>query len=356
MVTLDLNLNLQQGDTFVLKKTIPNFQRDRETTQLLPLVGIREGFGLRLCRRGAQLVSSRLSSIVGDRLDVLVLNAGICKAPRIISARCFLLGRARSTCALFLAVGVGTLAPQARAQTCGANAQSPIATDRPQITSSSIVVPCGSLQFENGFQETSNGGQETFDFPETAVRLGIASKTELRLGVPDYFYNSYAPAAFGSGFSDLSLGFKQQLGPTRGGFDVSLIASVSFPTGANLISSHGYDPTVQLPWSRSLTKNWTVAGMFSVMWPTEGPRRNLTGQSSVYFDRQLTKLWDIYVEYSGSFPQRGGPQNVIDFGTAYKITPHQQLDFHYNFGLSAATPDHSIGFGYSVRFQLFRSR
>src|SRR5580704_16045805 len=80
----------------------------------------------------------------------------------------------------------------ARAQTCGSNAQSPIATDRPQITSSSIVVPCGSLQFENGFQETGNGGQQTFDFPETAVRLGIASKTELRFGVPDYFYNFYA--------------------------------------------------------------------------------------------------------------------------------------------------------------------
>src|SRR5580692_1014957 len=188
----------------------------------------------------------------------------------------------QSACVLFFAIIVG--APQASAQTCGSNAQSPIATDRPQITSSSIVVPCGSLQFENGFQETGNGGQQTFDFPETSVRLGIASKTELRFGVPDYFYNFYAAAAFGNGFGDLSLGFKQQLGPTLGGFDVSLIPSVSFPTGAKLISSHGYDPTVQLPWSRSLTKNWTVAGMFSVMWPTEGPRRTLTGQSSVYFD------------------------------------------------------------------------
>jgi len=96
--------------------------------------------------------------------------------------------------------------------------------------------------------------------------------------------------------------------------------------------------------------------MFAVMWPTEGPRRNVTGQSSIYFDRQLTKPWDAYLEYSGSFPQRGGPQNVIDFGTAYKITPDQQFDFHWLFGLSAATPSHSVGFGYSVRFQVFRSR
>jgi hypothetical protein len=262
----------------------------------------------------------------------------------------------RSTFALFVSVIAATLAFEAKAQTCGGNAQTPISTDRPQITSSSVVVPCGSLQFENGFQGTANGSQQTFDFPETQVRLGIARKTELRLGVPNYLHNDDTASGFANGFGDMSLGFKQQLGPTLGGFDVSLIPSVSLPTGANAISSHGYDPTVQLPWSHSLSKNWTIAGMFSLMWPTEGARRNLTGQSSVYFDRQLTSLWDAYVDYSGAFPQRGGPQNIIDFGTAYKPTPHQQLDFHCSFGLSAAVPDHSIGFGYSVRFQAFRSK
>src|ERR1700728_1870261 len=89
-------------------------------------------------------------------------------------------------CGLFLSVTTGTLALEAKAQSCGANAQSPIVTDRPQITSSSVVVPCGSLQFENGFQETSNGGQRSFDFPETSVRFGIAGKTELRFAAPGY--------------------------------------------------------------------------------------------------------------------------------------------------------------------------
>ena len=277
-------------------------------------------------------------------------------APSFAKFLFIILCMSRSKRALLLAVIVGPVGPQTPAQTCGANAQSPIDTDRPQITSSSVVVPCGSLQFENGFQQTANRDQQTFDFPETSVRLGIARKTELRIGVPDYFYNDDTAPAFGSGFGDMSLGVKQQLGPTRGGFDVSLIGSVSFPTGGNLLSSHGYDPNVQLPWSRSLTKNWIAAGMFSVMWPTEGPRRNLTGQSSVYFGLQLTKPWDAYVEFSGAFPQRGGPQSVIDIGTTYKITPHQQFDFHCNFGVSAATPDHSIGFGYSFRFQVFRAR
>ena len=275
------------------------------------------------------------------------------QVPTMIKTR---LGLARYLWALFLSIMAPTLAPPASAHPCGANAQSPIATDRPQITSSSIVVPCGSLQFENGFQETGNEGQRGFDFPETSVRFAIANKTELRLEFPEYFQNDNTGAGFASGLGDLSVGFKQQLGPTRGGFDVSVIPSVSFPTGANAISSHGYDPTVQVPWSHSFKKNWTAAGMFSLMWPTQGPRRNLTGQSSVYIDRQLTQPWDAYVEYSGAFPQRGGPQHVIDFGTAYKLSPHQQLDFHWNFGLSSAVPDHSIGFGYSFRLQAIHSR
>lgn len=256
-----------------------------------------------------------------------------------------------STCALLLSAVVGGVALPAGAQPCGANAQSTIATDRPQITSSSVVVPCGSLQFENGFLETSSAGQRTFDFPETSVRFGVARKTELRFGVPNYFHNSETA----SGFGDLSLGFKQQLGPIHG-FDLSLIPMVSLPTGAGPISSHDYDPSLQAPWSRSLSKNWTVAGMLSVAWPTVSARRKVTGQSSLFFARQLAQPWDAYVEYSGSFPERGSPQHIIDFGTAYKLSPHQQLDFHCGFGLSAAAPDHFIGLGYSVRFQVIRPR
>jgi hypothetical protein len=242
----------------------------------------------------------------------------------------------------------------AHANTCGDKAGDPIATDRPQITSSSIVVPCGSLQFENGLQvTTANGSQRGLDLPETAVRFGIAGKTELRFAAPNYFYNDDTSFGYTNGWGDLTVGLKQQLGPARGGFDVSLIPALSLPTGANLLSSHGYDPSLQMPWSHPFRKSWTVAGMLSLLWPTVEGRRDLAGQSSVYFDRQLTQPWDAYLEYSGAFPRRGGPLHVIDFGTAYKISPHQQLDFHCNFGLSSAAPDHSIGFGYSFRLQAF---
>jgi len=229
-------------------------------------------------------------------------------------------------------------------------APSPIATDRPAVTDSSVVVPVGSLQVENGFTDTVSEGQRSLDGSESLLRFGVASKTELRLIAPDYFGE---PGGI-SGFGDLTAGMKQQLGPTPAGFDVSLIVSLSLPTGARAISSHGYDPSVQLPWSRALSANWTAAGMFSVYWPTEDGRRNVTGETTFLIDRQLTKTWDAFVEYAGDFAEQGGPRHLAHFGTAYKPTPHQQLDLHVGVGLSRATVDHFIGVGYSFRLQNFQ--
>lgn len=230
----------------------------------------------------------------------------------------------------------------------------PIATDRPAVTDSSVVVPLGTLQAENGLAETVSQGQRTLDGPETWLRFGVASQTELRLIVPDYFGAADASSGTSSGFGDMAIGVKQQLGPTPGGFDVSLVLSLSLPTGARNISSHGYDPFVQLPWSRALSPKWTAAGMLSVYWPTQHGGRNVTGETTFLIDRQLTKTMDAFVEYAGDFAERGGPRHLLHFGAAYKLTPQQQLDLHVGVGLSSAAVDHFIGAGYSFRLQAVR--
>jgi hypothetical protein len=227
---------------------------------------------------------------------------------------------------------------------------SPIGTDRPAITDSSVVIPAGSLQVESGFAQTSTKGQDTLDAPEMLLRFGVVPNTELRLTVPDYF----GQIGMNFGFGDLMVGMKQQLGPTRDGFDVSLVVSLSLPTGERGITSHGYDPSVQLPWSRALSSNWTVAGMLSVYWPTQEGRRNVTGETTFLIDRQLTKTWDAFVEYAGDFVEHGGPRHLVHFGAAYKPTPRQQLDLHVGVGLSSAAVDHFIGVGYSFRVQAAR--
>src|SRR5208282_4510277 len=125
-----------------------------------------------------------------------------------------------STALAFVLLALAPLQGQDQPATSGT--AGPIATDRPTVTNSSVVVPAGSLVAENGFLETGSQGQSIVDGPETLLRLGVTRKTELRFNLPDYFDNlSAAPST--SGFGDLALGVKQQLGPTRGKFDVSAI-------------------------------------------------------------------------------------------------------------------------------------
>ena len=220
--------------------------------------------------------------------------------------------------------------------------------DRPTVAESSMVVPKGTLLSENGLQLTDTAGAYVLDLPESSVRYGLLEKTELRLTVPDYFY-SLPGNASPSGFGDMAIGVKQQLGPVRG-IDVSLVAYLTLPTGAEAISSHGYDPALQLPWSRSLSALWTVGGQFATYWPTVSGTHNFTGEATVYLDRQLRAPWDVFLEYVGDFPERGGSSELLHVGTTYKLTPLEQLDCHAAVGLTQAAPTWYIGFGYSYLF------
>ena len=98
-----------------------------------------------------------------------------------------------------------------------------------------------------------------------------------------------------------------------------MTAFVSFPTGASGVSSGGYDPGLQVAWSRPLS-----AGMLSLYGPTQNHLHNLIGESTILLDRQLTAPWDAFVEYVGDFPKRGGTRQLVQSGTALKLGKRQQ--------------------------------
>ena len=232
-----------------------------------------------------------------------------------------------------------------------ASGQTPavIATDRPSVTDSSAVVPQWEFQAENGLLETGTQAGRTIDFTETQLRFGMGPSTELRFTAPDYYQGSTSGPALG--FGGVAAGVKQQLHGLPGGFEASLVVSLSFPTGAHRISSQGYDPSFQLPWSRKLSTNWTAAGMLSLYVPTEDGSHRVVGETTFLLDRQLTGPWDGFVEYAGDFPESGGPRHLLHFGTSYKITAQQQIDLHAGVGLSAASVDYLVGIGYSFCFR-----
>src|SRR5205823_10116178 len=113
---------------------------------------------------------------------------------------------------------------------------------------------------------------------------------------------------------DLSIGFKRQIGPLPGGFDVSVIVAASLPTGSSSQTSHRIDPFLKIPWSRELGHGWSIGGMASLFWLTEEGRRNLTWEPTGVLERQITKPLDAFVEYGSDYPRHGDSKQTIHFG------------------------------------------
>jgi hypothetical protein len=86
---------------------------------------------------------------------------------------------------LLAALGRGIVEASA-AEYCP-DTQSEIQTDRPDVTNSSVVVPNGSLQAENGINLTARRATRTIDGTNTRIRLGVARCIELLADLPDYF-------------------------------------------------------------------------------------------------------------------------------------------------------------------------
>jgi len=220
-----------------------------------------------------------------------------------------------------------------------------IATDRPDVTNSSLVVPYGSVQAENGIDWTVNHGSNVLDGTNTRVRLGIAHCTELLIDVPSYFLslNGSQPP----GFSDVVVSFKRQL-PVPLGFDLSATAGLGFPSGSSKISDRGYDPYIQFPWSHEIADGWEAVGMFTLTWFPSESTRNPTFESTFSLERAFGGSADAFVEYVGDYDHQR-PSQVLDTGAAWRFTRTQQLDFHTGFGLNGSSVDHYFGIGYSFR-------
>jgi hypothetical protein len=224
-----------------------------------------------------------------------------------------------------------------------------IATDRPDVTNSSLVVPFGSLQAENGLDWTVKHASNVFDGANTRVRLGIAHCTEFLVDVPTYFLslNGSQP----SGFSNTIVSFKRQL-PVPLAFNLSATAGIGFPSGSKKVSGPGYQPYIQFPWSHSIAEGWGVTGMFTLTWFPSESTRNPTFEPTLSVEREFRPSADMFVEYVGDYDHQR-PAQLVDGGGSWRFTKTQQFDFHAGFGLNSSTVDHYLGVGYSFRLDSF---
>jgi hypothetical protein len=251
--------------------------------------------------------------------------------------------------ALSIAITLCTLAPnRASADDACPDASQDIATDRPSVTNSSLVVPTGSLQDENGINWTTRPGQGALDGPNTRLRLGITHCSEFLVDIPDYNRGIRGPAP--DGFSDIAPAFKHQFEALPEGTTASTIVGLGLPTGTHRVTGTGLHPYIQFPWSQAIAEGWSANGMVSAYWFTDQPAGNSTMQATFDIDRQIGAHADVFAEYAGEFPTHGVPNEIFNFGGSYRITKTQQIDFHAGFGLTGNSPNYFVGVGYSLRF------
>lgn len=235
----------------------------------------------------------------------------------------------------------------AHADSCP-TAKDKIATDRPDVTNSSLVVPVGSLQSENGVNFSARDGGRFVDGTATRWRLGIAPCLELLVDLPSYVANIQAPG--NSGFSNVAPAIKWQVSPIPGKFDLSLVVGAALPTGAVDIAGRGPQPYIQMPWSWELRDGWGVSGMLTEFFRPSEPKIKRISEATFVVERKMTDKASLFVEYVGDYPENASPSQLLNSGLAYRLTPTQQVDIHIAFGLNHNAPSYIVGLGYSFRF------
>ena len=231
----------------------------------------------------------------------------------------------------------------------------PIETDRPDTTNSSVVVPVGSLQNENGVNVSRHDGAGIFDGTNSRWRLGVAPCFEVLVDLPNYTgtFRGVGP----SGFGDVAPAVKWQISPIPGKVDLSMTAGAGLPTGAMAIAGLGVQPYLQFPWSVKLNDSWNITGMVTNFFTPEDTVSPYHNQSTFVVEREFGERSFLFVEYVGDFTVAAGPGHLINSGGGYRITDTQQIDFHIAFGLNHNSPNYIFGLGYSFRLDgLFKSK
>ncbi len=248
----------------------------------------------------------------------------------------------------------------------------PINTDRPTFTPANTVVPPGRLQFESGFtfdyQQAASSRTTAYDFPELAMRFGLAKRVEFRTFWFGQTYSQTQSRPGGpwkqlNGPSDMEIGFKWQLleenKDKRWIPTTALITSIFAPTGGTSpFSSETVDPYINLIYGWKATEKLTISGSTGYLGRREHFALRPARRSDVFeryhqslvgfysLGQRTTLFYEWYILLTGDNPTL----NYMDGGVLYQLTPNMQLDLRVGFGLNGNPGELFTGAGFSVRF------
>jgi Putative MetA-pathway of phenol degradation len=230
-----------------------------------------------------------------------------------------------------------------------------LVTDRPDFTESSQVVGAGVLQLESGvtFERDRDAAVRNgmLSTPQL-LRVGVSPRLEFRLASDALLSESVSVATQHqqtTGGADTEIGLKYTLTEAPlNGFDFALIAAVSLPTGADGLSSGGYDPGIKFTWARDLPRGFGLSGNVNVASITVDESREWERSLSVSLGHPLGEQWGAYWETYG-FVSGEGCSCTFNTGVTRALGRHMQVDVAVGRGLTSSAPDWFAGVGFSIR-------
>jgi len=227
----------------------------------------------------------------------------------------------------------------------------PLVSDRPDFTESTETMKLGEVQLEGGHTFERITSVKTNTTGELLLRIGVASRAELRIEPGSYAKISF-PGGDISGREDGALGMKLRLHAPSGGAPsivpaVSLVLSSSVPTGSANFRQRRLQPEVKLASAWTITDRVGLSTNFNVARPRDEYGRYTVFAASASFDVEITPRVGAYAEVFGFNPQIAavGHTRYANTGMTLGLTPNFQLDMRAGIGLNGEAPDYFLGAG-----------
>jgi hypothetical protein len=241
----------------------------------------------------------------------------------------------------------------------------PMLSDRPGFGDGANVLSAGTIQLESGWsvsdQSEGNVVERTFVAGSPLFRVGLGHRTELRVGGDGFVLYAHRVGDMVervAGGADFSIGVKYGLVSEKGLRPaLTLIPLVSLPAGHRFFTSGGFDPTVKLAWSKSLSKKATLSGDVSVSSISDSRGRLAQSAASFQLSRELwCELSGFWESYLVTPVDRNGDRVwSFDTGVSHPIGRNAQFDISAGQQISPLARSWFMSAGLVVRYSAPRT-